>query len=388
MLTFQSFTGINNVVPPHRLGEGDLTAAVNVDIGMTGEISRRAGFIQKSDLCHKNLHQAAGFMLATVGSRLTAIHPDGARHEIHPSLGSERVWYCNLPDGRTTYTNGFVQGVTDGLTNLDRSVPTPDSLGVLDMDHGALTAGAYRYALSYIRLTDQLEGPAVASEPVQLDQGGLRLSGLPQRDGFAINIYISGLNGEGQYLAGLTSTRTFEFNDANSRLVLPCRTLGAQGFPVGTVTAYWRGRVLVATDGLLCASRPFAPHLADWRDFKQMGAPITAIQPVKDGVYVGTSKDLIFLSGSTWEQLTFSPTKRGPVVRGSGVDVPGHQIKVGDGVGNGEAMLCIAGGEIVAGFEGGQTVSLTANRYKTDATQVCAAFRKINGIHQYVAVPQ
>ena len=43
---------------------------------------------------------------------------------------------------------------------------------------------------------------------------------------------------------------------------------------------------------------------------------------------------------------------------------------------------------MVAGFDGGQTVSLTANRYKSKAKEVSAAFRELNGIPQYMAVPQ
>ncbi|MDR2330533.1 MAG: hypothetical protein LBE58_13085 [Comamonas sp.] len=52
------------------------------------------------------------------------------------------------------------------------------------------------------------------------------------------------------------------------------------------------------------------------------------------------------------------------------------------------SMLCIAGGEMVAGFNQGQTTSLTANRYKTDVQEVCATFREVDGIPQYLAIPQ
>jgi len=103
---------------------------------------------------------------------------------------------------------------------------------------------------------------------------------------------------------------------------------------------------------------------------------------------VGTEKDLVFLSGTTWDQLAFVPTQRGPVVPGSGVTAPGDRVKLGDGSGAGTAMLCIAGGEIVAGFGGGQTTSLTGDRYKSTATEVCATFREVNGIPQYLAIPQ
>lgn len=389
MLTFKGFTGINNVLPEKRRSGSDLTRALNVDIGLTGDITRRGGYTEESALCHKNIWQADGFKLATCGSVLTAIHPNGDRHVIHPALGPERVWYCNLPDGRTTYTNGLIQGVTDGLTNAERSVPAPGSLGAPGMAFGLLHPGQYRYHLTHVRLADRLEGPALSSQPVAIEHGGLRLDGLAQRDGHETHVYLSGPDGEGAYLAGVATGNSFEYTGNNAALVLPCRTLGAQPFPVGTITAFWRGRVLVAQGDVLWASRSAMPHLSDWRDFKPMGAAITVIQPVDDGIYVGTAKDLIFLAGTTWDQLAYVPTRRGPVVPGSGVTAPGDRIKLGDGAGNGTAMLCIAGGEIVAGFGSGQTTSLTDGRYRTTATEVCATFREVEGgIPQYLAVPQ
>lgn len=388
MLTFDAFTGINNVLPEHRLTGSDLLGATDVDIGLTGEVSRRNGFTEAADTCHKNIHQADGFMLSTTGSELVAIHPNGDRHVIHPALGPSRVWYCNLPDGRTTFTNGLIQGVTDGLMGVERTIAAPESLGAPDTAFGDLSPGNYRYHLTYVRLADRIESPAASSEPITIDQGGLRLDGLPQRDGHAINVYLSGKDGEGAYLAGVANGASFEYTGNNAALVLPCRTLGARTFPVGTITAFWRGRVLTAVGDVLWAGRAMAQHLADWRDFKPLGAAITAIQPVDDGIYVGTAKDLIFLGGTTWDALAFRATKRGPVVPGSGVAAPGEKLKFGEGTGSGDAMLCIAGGEIVAGFNGGQTTSLTGNRYKTTVTEVCAAFREIEGIPQYIAVPQ
>lgn len=388
MLTFEKFTGINNLIPKHRLSGADLLQASNVDIGLTGEITRRSGFTEVSDQCHKNLWQADGFMLATCGDELTAIHPNGDRYVIHPSFGSDRAWYCNLPDGRTTYSNGLIDGVTDGLTGLERSVPMPDSLGVPDPSFGNLLPGKYRYHLTHVRLADRLEGPAISSEPIEVAQGGLRLDGLPERDGHAIHVYLSGQDGEGAYLAGVHTGGPFEFGGTNTSLVLPCRTLGARPFPVGTFTGFWRGRVVVAQDNVLWASRPNAPHLSDWRDFKQFPSRITAVQPVDDGIYVGTERDLVFLSGTTFDQMAYVPTKRGPVVPGSGVQAPGDRLKLGDGAGAGTAMLCIAGGEVVAGFSGGQTSSLTGDRFKTTATEVAATFREVDGIPQYLAIPQ
>ncbi|WP_054074568.1 hypothetical protein [Comamonas testosteroni] len=387
MLTFKSFTGINNVQPEHRLKASDLLAAKDVDIGLDGEVSRRGGYQRLSEVCHKNLWQAAGFQLATTEGALVSIAAGGVTTVLWPNIGPERVWYCNLPDGRTLFSTGLQRGITDGVTAHMLTVPEPASLGALDFAFGELEQGQYRYGVSHVRLSDRAEGPVRVSEPVSVLQGGLRLDGLPQLPGHALNVYLSGRDGEGMFFAGTTVERSFEFGGRNSALVLPARTLGAQVLPDGTLMAFWRGRVLVAQGKVLWASRPAVPHLSDWRDFKPMTGEITALVPVDTGIYVGTTQDLIFLGGETFDSLVYTATMRGPVVLGSGIEAPGHRLALGDGTGAGAAMLCIAGGEVVAGFDGGQTTSLTVNRFKTAAKEVSAAFREVNGIPQYMAVP-
>lgn len=388
MLTFAEFSGINNVLPERRMDGSALVGALDVDIGLTGEISRRSGYVTVSTLCHKNLHQAAGYMLATVESDLTAIHPNGDRHIVAESLGMERVWYCDLPDGRTTFSNGLVHGITDGLTGRPWTIPAPESVGALAQTTGGLHPGRYAYHLTYVR-ADGLEGPVASAVPVQVDSGGVYIAGMPVLDGYTINVYLSGHDGAGAYLAGSTATGEFLFGGKNDALILPCRTMGLSSAPVGTLAAFWRGRVLVAQGSTLWASMPHAPHLFDMRrDFKQMGARITLVQPVDDGVYVGTDAGLSFLGGVQWDQLTHQATGLGAVVLGSGVKAPGNRIKLGDGVGSGAAMLCIADSHIVAGFNGGQAYAMTKGSYKTDVAEVAATFREVGNIPQYVAVPQ
>lgn len=399
MLTFEQFSGINNVVPQYRLDGSAMLAAADVDIGLTGEVQRRGGFTEVASTCHKNLHNAhgypaAGFMLATTGDALVAIHPGGAQHVIHPAMGPGRVWYCDLPDGRTTFSNGFQSGVTDGLVGRELSVRPPDSLGAVDDAFGGLNPGHYRYELTMRRQVDGVESPSIASAPFAVVSGGFRLDGLPQRDGHEVLVYLTTQDGEQAMLVGRASAGSFEWGGANSDItLLPCRTTGTQVMPVGTLTTVWRGRLLVAVGKAIWASRPGNPHLSEWRAFKQMQAPITMLQAVHGGVFVGTEKDLIWLGGDSWEGLVYRATERGPVVLGSGVSAPGKEL--GDGTNDGRAMVCIAGGEIVAGFGGGSTTSLTSNRYQTDVTEVCATFRVLapaegakRGIPQYIAIPQ
>ena len=124
MMTFDKFSGINNVLPSERLPPDALTVVTNVDIGLSGELRRRQGYAKVSPDAHTNLHEAAGTLLATVGLNgdLTNV---GTSAVLYPSLGHDRVWYCDLPDGRTAFSNGLICGVTDWVSATGWGVPTP-----------------------------------------------------------------------------------------------------------------------------------------------------------------------------------------------------------------------------------------------------------------------
>lgn len=392
-MKFEKFAGINNVLPSHRIGDNELTTASNVDVGLAGELKRRAGYDHLLLTEHRNVHQAKGFLLASVGGGdLTAMDATGgACVTLYAGISHTRLWYCNLPDGRTTFSNGAINGITDGTLLGTRSwgVAAPASIGAVTSVAGALFPGTYQYSLTFTRLADGLEGPPVYAPPVELPDGGILLTGLPVLAGHKINVYLTGHNGETPHLAGSTLTADFAYLGANDALVLPCYTSDLVPMPAGTVTAFWRGRVLVASGSLLLASRAGQWEFHDvLRDFKQLGSPVTLIQPVDDGVYVGTETELAFLSGTEFDKLVYSPVVPGRVVLGSGVAVSGELISRGEGVGQGSAMICVADRMLVAGFNSGDVARMTEGRYVTDATEVAATFRMNGGIPQYLAVVQ
>ncbi len=397
MLTFEKFSGINNVLPPERLvpapktGVTPLATATDVDIGMDGEISRRSGYVETLATCHKNLHQGDGFLLATVdGGDLTAMDANGAnRVTLLPALGASRVWYCNLPDGRTTFSNGLICGITDGLTATTWGVPTPANLGALTPISGALFPGDYQYQLTYVRLSDGLEGGPLYSNPIAVPDGGVYLSGLPTLAGYAINVYLTAANGDDGFFAGSTTGSLFSYIGKNDALSVPCRTGYLSPAPAGTVTAFWRGRVLLAVGNVLYASRTNQWELFDFRrDFKQFADDITLVQPVDGGVFVGTATELAFLSGTEFDKLVYKRVVDGATVLGSGVAVRGELLQQGEGAGLGSAMVCIADKVLVAGFSDGSVVRMTEGRYTTDVTEVAATFRMVDRIPQYLAIPQ
>ena len=388
MLTLGKFKGINNQLPPERMAPEDLVVATNVDIGLTGEISRRSGYQLIHPDCHKNLFQARDFLLATVNHDLTAIHPGGERVVVAPSMGPARIWYCNLPDGRTAFSNGCIAGTTDGRSCVEWGMQTPHDPGTAVPIAGGLAKGRYVYALSYTREHDGLEGPLTFGMPFDLTMGGLVFLGLPEQPGYRVNIYLSGAGGDELFLVGVAQGDSYTYT-GELRAQHRARTMELDSVPVGTLMAFWRGRILVAQGNTLWATHPHAWHLCDMtRDYKMFSAPITVLQPVDDGIYVGTEKELAFLAGVQFDTLIYSCSATGRATLGSGVAAPGDSIGLGDAQGAGAAMLCMVNGEIVAGMAGGQLAWMTKNRYCSVVREVAAVFRVVEGIPQYIAIPQ
>lgn len=391
MLKFANFKGINNVDLPERIDDSELTKATNVDIGMSGEIVRRIGFTLESTIPHNNVWEGPNFLLATVNGDLLSIQANGTRTVLYSQLSdSPRVWYSELPDGRVAFSNGLISGIVaaNGLSQTPWGVPVPTGVGALTDVAGSLFQGQYQYQLTHVRLSDGLEGGPAYAQPAQVSQGGVLLTGLPQRSGYGINVYLSGADGGDCFLAGMTLGDSFSFTGKNQDLVIPCRTEFVQPPPAGRLCCTWRGRSLLAIGNLLIASRAYQPENFDIReDFKQFSDTITMVQPIEgDGIYVGTTRALYFLAGTEFSGLAMSSDLAGSVVLGSGVSVPANLIAGGSG--QGTAMVCIAGRVLVAGFAGGSVLRLTEGRYETEAVSVVATFRRTGGLAQYIAVPQ
>lgn len=388
MLTFKSFRGINNVLPIHRVQRGELAIAKNVDVGMSGEIRRRQGYSLLAAGCHKNVWQGRGFLLATVeGNDLVAIS-GASRVTVGPSLGPGRVWYVNLPDGRTAYSNGLICGIASASGGTRWGVPTPAGVGAHTQVAGNMLPGKYRYLLTYVRDSDGLEGAPTYSPELTLS-GGFVLVGLPELAGHSINVYLTSANGQQAFLAGNTTGSAFAFSGNNNTLTVACRTEFLTSAVPGKHLAFWRGRTLIADGRVLRASLPGRwEHFDPRRDVKQFSGNITAVAPVDGGIFVGTETELAFLAGTEFDKLVYSAKLEAPVVQGSAVEVPGKYIGVGENTASGTCMMCLAGRMLVAGLAGGDVLLMSQSRYETAAADVAATFRVLGGVPQYVAVLQ
>lgn len=384
MLKFESFKGINNQARGTELTPADLGTATNVDVSNAGRLQRRQGYTVQDACCHANLFEAPGYLLATDAHHaLVAIWPDGQRATVHPSMGVGRIWYARLPDGRVAFSNGLQCGITDGRTGSEWGARKPDSVGVAVAAQGSLAPGKYRWAVTHVRRADGLESGGVTSDVQEVAHGGLALMGLPEREGFDTQVYLTQPGGEQFFRIGRAAGGQLRITAPAG--LGPARTLDLDAPPAGILLAEWNGRALVAVGSMLLASLPTMPEQFDLtRDYRQFGAAITLVQPVGNGIFVGTTEALHFLSGETWDTLRMSTPMTGPVALGSGVAVDGRFVRLGEGNAEGECMLALVDGVITAGLPSGQAVPLSEGRYRTEAQEVSAAFRLQGRMPQYM----
>jgi hypothetical protein len=371
-----SFLGINNIADPARLQLGELTAATNIDVGARGELLHKRGRQLLRAGSASSVFEAPFGVFVLIDNDLLLLDKAGnLLRTVYNTLGYTRVWYVLLPDGRVGFSNGLINGIASATETAPWGVPTP-------IDAGTGVAGDTQYQITYVRLSDGLEGPPAFGELIDVTQA---IIGLPVRAGYSINVYIAPY-GEAMYLIGNTTTDTF---DPLGRL------LGAQYMerpraspPVGTVMALWKSRVLIAQDNVLWATQPYRVEAVDMtRDFVQLPSLITGLYGTAEGVFVGTTTGLFFLEGAVFETLKLRPLADAPVALGSMIEIDQNYLSEKLRPQSQQTALCLVGGFVTMLSGAGQVVNLTSERYSTAATEVYATFRVRDGVGQYVAVP-
>jgi len=304
------FSGVKNTVSPERLREGELEAAVNVDIDDAGQARRRRG----QTLRHADPHHSA----ITIG-------------------------------GRT-----FV--VRDGV------------LGVLgtDFTHTPLTT--------------------VGADPLSYTSVG-------------DVVYFSSRSASGRIVDDAVLPWGAEVSPGEwlSPVMRPTETLGAISGqllgapPMATEIEYYKGRIYLVHDKLLWATELYLYDRVDkTKGFIQFEDPITLVQAVESGLFVGTTAQLFFLRGTYSEGLKRSIVLDAAVIQGSAVKAPTadvHPDTKSGAVPEGTSPVFMTSEGICCGLDDGRVYNLTRGRVVfPSAVSAAALYRMDQGANAYVAV--
>lgn len=383
------FAGLRNTIPAERLGLEDLTTATNVDIDDSLEISRRPGYaapVVSGDI--RSLFVGAGMCLASRnGTNLIRIFPNFSFSTIKTDLVPLRDISYAVLGSYIGWSNSLQTGIVQAGEARTWGLATPMAQGNAASMGGTLRAGAYQYAVTFRRRDGQQSGTHRA-ETFQVTEGGMALTSLPVSTDPGVSeklVWATDTNSERLYHAGTIPNAQMTFN-----LVAPVKQtvmLSTQFFgpaPTGQIVRSFAGRSLVASGSVLFYSEPFAYELFDLRKNYPFAGEITLVEPMNDGVYLGTSDAVFWLSGTVPEKWETKDALSYGAILGTTDYCTADMI--GDGKGNGPVAIFTTTQGICVARDGGQITNITQDRFTIpSAAKGAGLIRRHKGTVQYVA---
>jgi hypothetical protein len=162
--------------------------------------------------------------------------------------------------------------------------------------------------------------------------------------------------------------------------------------PLATALAYWNGRIYMAQGRTVWATELYLYKFVDkTRTFIQFENDVTGIGAVSDGLYIGTTDNVWYLSG------TFNELKRVNVMD-SGM-IPGSMTRIPAELANPSqidaetdapvkvSLAFMTTNGFCAAQEQGVCYNLTENKlFFPTMTQAAALYRRQDGVNQYIVV--
>lgn len=270
--------------------------------------------------------------------------------------------------GYTLASSGSFHSLFDGAT-ATYGVKN-DALGIINPDytHTVLRSGVGSERLAYVQVGDSVYFSSSLSSGVVVG-----------------NTSVSDWGATSDAATWLSPV----VNPTATLPALAGRLLGRP--PMATALAYYNGRIFLANGSTVWATELFLYNYVDkTRTFLQFEGGVTVLGAVSDGLYVGTTRDMWFLSGRLAEMKRVIVLRSG-VISGSLVHadaelvntmVPGNAPSESK-----DAVMFLSTEGLCVGLDGGVVYNVTQSRVIfPDAVSVAAMFRQQDGINQYVGV--
>lgn len=393
VVEFTKFTGLRNNAPADEFEHGDLTDARNIDITDAGRARRRRGSSAIRAVGKFEWVWADGGLALAVrnDTELVRIEPDYTVTALRSDLtAGARMTYARFGNV-VFYSNGRQFGKVVGGESSAWGVNSPGYQGYPSEIGGALEAGRYLFAVTFVRADGREGGTGPSGQATISANGALKINALPvppDSDVEFKNVYVSAPNGETMYLAGTIPAETQSFTLATLHpLTVPLRTQFLSPPPPGFVLASFNGHMLVAHGETLYRSETYQPELFDFRKGLRFGSDIQIVAPVAGGVYLGTRDRVVFLEGDDPAGWKLSDKFDYGAIPGTLAYVSADKVADGSQTGNAAVFATTKG--ICVGFDGGAIKNLTQGKFAYPVQDRGAGVtRQTRGIEQYVVTMQ
>lgn len=314
--------GMDNVSPEPRDGSARRPRTVfdarDVDFDRDGNVMRRPGAVQLDARSIHSIGSAAGHSFCMVGNQLCRIAWPWSAEVIATLPTADPVSYTSF-DGAAIVSSRSALVRVDGDGSVrDVAPPNAPTFTVAPIANGGLDAGRYGVAVSTIAAHG--EGPLGPILFVDVPAGGgLQVSGLSvPAGGTSLQLYRTGANGDVLYAAAVVPTGMPQFLLGSGARGRDCIVRNTGQMPPGSIVRPWRGRLVTAQGRYLRFSLPMRPGLTDIRHgWKDMTDRIVMVEPVEGGLWVGTTRAVFWLPGSTPEEMRIVRTTAAPPVPGA-----------------------------------------------------------------------
>lgn len=314
--------GIDNISEPSNLAKGACLDAVNGVIRRGGHFQRRFSETQLNSTPTDSLWKSPdGPSYAAVDGVLSRLSWSGGlvATALYALPTYDPLSYTTVND-TVIFASMAVLGSIVGDVVTPLGVELPGAFSAAPAAAGGLDEGRYGVAISYVAGNE--EGGLSDVQFVDVAAGGGLQFSLPtpiEPRVTMIRLYRTPCNGDQLYRAldvpllpsALVGTDTLTTMAATQYKE---RMLG------GSYIREWRGRLVVARGHVLLFSEPMNYGLRDARHgFVQMPERITWFEAMDTGMYVGTTKKVYWLSGTTPKDLSVKTVELNPPVGGASI---------------------------------------------------------------------
>lgn len=369
--SFMPCRGIDNTSEDAALVQGGrepfvyMRDVVNANVTPAGKLDMITSGGKVTDSKYQSLWQSPLHkdVFAVLGDDLVKVKPDWT-HDQLVNVGGGHVVYEVLNNHIIAASK---QGlfIYDGQTCQPLTIDAPPSpfLASAIADHTRTRS----IAISWLR--GDMESSL--SDYVSMGESGdIALPMVTDPTVTGVNIYATNLGGTDMQLAGTVSRDATSFNiTADHKPGMAAQFAHLSPMPTGKFLCYWRGRLITATANIIRFSEPLAYHLHDERHgFIQTSQRITFIQPVENGLWVGQSDHVIFIQGTSPDDMTISIKSAQAPVPNSAIQIPSNDI--GEAAEGGSLVtVWLASNGYVAGSSAGQIIEYQAGRISNISAQ-------------------
>lgn len=380
--------GLNTADEPYEIGLAGLTVANNIDHLRGGKAKRRPG---RTQVYVGTPVAAAGdqsFFLFTEGSVLKQLESDyTATTLVTGLLDQTELYACRTPEGKIYWGTGQESGVIIEGVNQSWNIPSPQVPNVTTALIGALSDARYLFALSFLKngIEGSLSHTGVYEGGVGIDFALLDSAAvLAEVD--QVRVYLSTPNGMELYQAG-------DFDIAVAPSYLGDATeLGVSAdledfipMPNGKLIRYFAGRLWVSLGSSLVYSEEYH-SMPRPTNFIGFGERIENFGAVSDGLFVGTTDHIYFLSGTNPKEMNADEKANYGMIPGTLTTIDGRLL--GEGV-NELVLMWASSRGICAGLPGGTILNLSERRVDSlTGEKGTSMFSQRDGQNHFITVLQ